>query len=524
MVSFVYLRLFSGVTFLSTTLTGCLEPVFNDSKITAGGGVAIDPTTVCSGTTINGVSGTAVCGGDTAVATTLDVSQSFAEGKYNALSSAPDAASYLSSVTMFGVAGTMLDRGTWDVSTGFPGAGAYANGSNAPDASSYLSTVTLFGTPGAIHATSPTQLAVAVGSENDDTVTQVTVSPTGANLFSGFIVDLHEQFKAANICAGKTIFGRLGQALCPVEISAGNGYRDSSVGITLKQEQESGACSNVSDAPLAQLKTRSSCEKSNVTNKWVPAQLTAERLVPDASKDFEKISGADYSTDAARKTHRNSFLRKYSDPTVAPSFLGDEFPNADCGVTGSHEARALACDVMWVATLGSTAGGNNWTLISFINGKEVWRDESTGLLWGDYMGDVNHCKASGNKQNSGYNCSLNTESWCSETGLAGGVSVPAGKLNSDEKGGMGLTSATGKVLWRLPTREDYLKAVADGAYHVLPELLVNNDNGWSRYFWTASVVSSNPHDAWVFDAGDDGYVSVYSHGRADGVGVRCIGR
>ena len=38
---------------------------------------------------------------------------------------------------------------------------------------------------------------------------------------------------------------------------------------------------------------------------------------------------------------------------------------------------------------------------------------------------------------------------------------------SDAKGGLGLASTT-PVLWRLPSREDFLQAYADGAARVLP--------------------------------------------------------
>ena len=46
----------------------------------------------------------------------------------------PEASSVLSSDTTGGVAGTILDRGTWDLTTSFPGAGYYSAISNAPAA------------------------------------------------------------------------------------------------------------------------------------------------------------------------------------------------------------------------------------------------------------------------------------------------------------------------------------------------------------------------------------------------------
>lgn len=71
----------------------------------------LDPSTICEGVRILGVSGTAQCSGTnppSTVPTTLDVSQTFVAGSFNALSNTPDAASVCAGTSVFGTAGTAL--------------------------------------------------------------------------------------------------------------------------------------------------------------------------------------------------------------------------------------------------------------------------------------------------------------------------------------------------------------------------------------------------------------------------------
>lgn len=71
----------------------------------------LEPSTICEGVRILGVTGTAQCSGTnppSTVPTVLDVSQTFVAGSYNAISNAPGAGSVCSGTSVFGTAGTAL--------------------------------------------------------------------------------------------------------------------------------------------------------------------------------------------------------------------------------------------------------------------------------------------------------------------------------------------------------------------------------------------------------------------------------
>jgi hypothetical protein len=84
------------------------------------------------------------------------------------------------------------------------------------------------------------------------------------------------------------------------------------------------------------------------------------------------------------------------------------------------------------------------------------------------------------------------------------------------KGGLGKNSTPG-VRWRLPTRYDYSRADANGIRFVMPDMGPSS----SGYEWSASVVSDNRGNAWLFN----GYYGYLGYGnRYDTYGVRCVGR
>jgi hypothetical protein len=152
-------------------------------------------------------------------------------------------------------------------------------------------------------------------------------------------------------------------------------------------------------------------------------------------------------------------------------------------------------------------------------GKEVWRDERTELLWGDYIANDTWCKATGNGEvdPSGY-CTGNTQSYCAEGGSR--IKALAGEdwttgVYDATKGGMGAvaTASSPSVRWRLPTRNDWYIAEADGIRYVLPNMLYS--------FWSATVYSNARVNAWVFD----GYVGGMNlDNRSNSNSVRCLGR
>ena len=96
---------------------GCNAP----DKVSTSTTTAINAATICAGTTIDGVAGTAIC--ETGTTSTP-------AGAVNIFSGlvAWDA-------TGAKLTGSMVNRGTWDARTAFPGSGYYGGSSNAPTAS-----------------------------------------------------------------------------------------------------------------------------------------------------------------------------------------------------------------------------------------------------------------------------------------------------------------------------------------------------------------------------------------------------
>ncbi len=340
-----------------------------------------------------------------------------------------------------------------------------------------------------------------------DTDTSVTVTPTSGSVWSEFLIDLGAQFTKSNICAGKTIFGRLGTAMCPEEISAGNAFR-SSGSLSLAGELAAGDCSDTAYT------TRVTCERANASNIWTPNVVaTGEKIATESTDD----------TQAA--TTRNLATFAYDGSTWAQTDIG---ASDECGETGNIESRISDCNRQWRATTGSKAGGGTWSLISKINLSgtyyEVWRDDKTGLIWSDNLGNGDHCEATGDIGGIA-NCNNSfTQSFCAETGFAsapGAISIVSatGALGSitaydAKKGGMGLSS-TNPVIWRLPTLQDYTTAYGNGMVYVLPRL---------GTFWTASVDPTYPGYAMFFGVESSGVVVSFGDDRVSNYVVRCVGR
>lgn len=87
------------------------------------------------------------------------------------------------------------------------------------------------------------------------------------------------------------------------------------------------------------------------------------------------------------------------------------------------------------------------------------------------------------------------------------------------KGGMLIdaTASSPSVEWRLPTREDYLHAYANGMGYVLPRFLDLN-------FWTSSVYSFIDTAAWVVSTHSLGNLNINVSARNGDESVRCVGQ
>ena len=333
------------------------------------------------------------------------------------------------------------------------------------------------------------------------------------------VIDLGAHFLPANICSGKTIFGRVGGALCPEEITAASAFR-STGSLSMKDELASGECSN-GGTPLAAYTTRVSCEKADAANVWTPTVMTGE-----------KIANTEVDTTASA-TSRDTATSRYNGTAWAQSNIPgadgeDGWASGECGDTGNIESRITSCNRQWRASVGSKDGGGTWSLVSrqLLSAVyyEVWRDDKTGLIWSDNLGTASQCAAAGDNDAAGW-CEANaaiTESVCAETGFAGaditnirGRSGAGNDVYYERKGGMGMNSEN-PVLWRLPTLKDYTTAYGNGMAFVLPRL---------GTFWTASVYPGNTVNATFFYVHSYGNVESYFDNRAyTSSAVRCVGR
>jgi hypothetical protein len=121
-------------------------------------------------------------------------------------------------------------------------------------------------------------------------------------------------------------------------------------------------------------------------------------------------------------------------------------------------------------------------------------------------------------------------SFCAE---AAGVNAPAGEnwgtgTYLAAKGALGANS-TPSVRWRLPTIHDYEQAEINGIRQVFPDMgiagtnrpVIDGSPGATNYEWSASLYSSFRGVSWVFYGGD-GYVG--GNLRGTSYPVRCVGR
>jgi hypothetical protein len=350
----------------------------------------------------------------------------------------------------------------------------------------------------------------------DASETSVEVTPASGSAWNSFLVDLGSHFLADNICAGKTIFGRAGEAACAAVFD--NRFRDKGT--------------------------------------------TTTRIIPVVAKDTDghydtNVNKLDHSVLNACGTSQPSVDERIAHcASVNPGLCSDvSYTTRDtCVVAGETWTSST-----WSGSSASNSGHGDWKLVSKTTsgngGKEVWRDERTKKLWSDFLGNIDGagdptggqsqqyfgwCFASGNTENAGgvdcrtaqagsYNraavslCAedddLLTPDGAHNTNQAANAVtawVESGTAIIDAKAGMKLVTSP-SVEWRLPNREDYFQAYANGMTYVLPR--------FQNYgFWTSSVTSDNPSSAWYFYADAGGGVVVSSNGRDDGSVVRCVGQ
>jgi hypothetical protein len=473
----------------------------------------------------------------------LDVTQSFVSGYYSsANSSSLPVSSVCSTASLFGSNGTATcmtgtlstPASASDVLAGknyFDGSGTVQTGTLATRT---LSSATTTVTAGYYAGTTLTTVEANLVSGNIKAGTSIfgvggdsnVVDTSAGDAVLGEILSGKKAYVAGSLVTGSMAnqatwdartafpgagyFAGISNTLSTAQVcSAATG------GINFLGSAGTAVCGGAFDTFMASLVYRDpattqitlSSEKSAVS---LPAGY---REVPDVNKDDDG-----YYT-SARGCGGTGGNGDTCTPVTYASHAG-----TDCGTSGSQATRIADCALSWDGTTKGTAGESLWQLVTSINGKEVWKDTRTGLVWSDYLANDNWCKATGNVQaddpagfcnDATYQNQTTPTSYCSEApGLSpakAGENWSSGTY-ADEKGGMGKAAST-VVRWRLPTRADWLQAEIDGVRFVLQSM----DSSW----WSASVVSSYRGNAWFFH-GNGGLINVV--GRYNLGGVRCVGR
>lgn len=219
-----------------------------------------------------------------------------------------------------------------------------------------------------------------------------------------------------------------------------------------------------------------------------------------------------------------------------------------CGVSQTTLNNKISdCSTVFgsEATWNGRAKGHNgegiWKLVTRTanltsgKGREVWQDQSTGLMWSSLISvGTNWCKATGSSNstnsdiiagnyneddpsnfcdNAFYQDQTSPISACED---ALGFSVDsdidiAGKSNLNK-------SSAPNVKWRTPTLNDYTIANHNGIRFVMPDMHTANIAGAE---WTATVDSTDRSKAWLFDPTKGTRLKDF---RNYSYAVRCIGR
>jgi hypothetical protein len=227
---------------------------------------------------------------------------------------------------------------------------------------------------------------------------------------------------------------------------------------------------------------------------------------------------------------------------------------ADCATTFGATAT-------WDGRVNGNRGEGVWKLVSrtadmvgtgtTAKGREVWRDEKTGLLWSSKVTNtsaadgINWCKASGANnitnnpaaeddpadfcdnatyQNTGVGPAVKAVSACFEDGGNYFTDVdPGGKIDSSGKAGLGLSS-TPAVAWRLPNAYDYFEAHNNGLLYVVPDAVATSPN--DSFEWTATTIqytaADYSHALWIDGKRAYGWGSLKT--KVDEMSARCVGR
>lgn len=250
------------------------------------------------------------------------------------------------------------------------------------------------------------------------------------------------------------------------------------------------------------------------------SEATADQSVETIRSHIHREKGAPIlsSSDEIKKsftgglaaTYRKIPLMEKDNESASTTVTSLGRPTTTCGVGtfASINERIKDCissnsnSSEWNGEKNGSAGESKWQLVMrSSDNKEIWLDSRTGMVWSDLIQTdtakiFNWCKASGNTQaNKG---SVD----CENIGEQVNLCDLADKLD-------------GQIVWRLPTRNDFLQADINGLRFVLKK---ETDTG----LWTATLKAgaSNFSEAWLYSSKEG---TLISGKLSEEHQLRCIG-
>ncbi|MCM2349767.1 MAG: hypothetical protein NDI69_07085 [Bacteriovoracaceae bacterium] len=205
------------------------------------------------------------------------------------------------------------------------------------------------------------------------------------------------------------------------------------------------------------------------------AQIISNDL-PTASYRTIPLMEKDDEGSAVNVTTRGNLGRPDIACGLGPDFAGIDSRINDCFQKNAEKSQ-------WEGFRYGASGESTWKLVSRSeSGTEIWLDNRTGMVWSDIVATANWCKASGNDDLPAGTTTINCNDLMAQTRTCQDLFIE----------GMGSV-----IIWRLPTRGDFLQADLDGSRFVLkPE----NASG----LWTATMraASTGRSEAWIYNSID----------------------
>ncbi|HXH31023.1 MAG TPA: hypothetical protein VNJ01_09445 [Bacteriovoracaceae bacterium] len=213
----------------------------------------------------------------------------------------------------------------------------------------------------------------------------------------------------------------------------------------------------------------------------------AYRAIPDKEKDDE-------GTDGRNVFYRTSVSKKLVACGALKTYTGIDARLKECASINLESA-------LWNGQVYGASGEGNWSLVIYTEDKkEIWMDNSTGMVWTDIALKGNWCEASGNDQADTTTSRVD----CNKMGE--GKSL-CDVIHGDTTGA--------QIRWRLPTRNDLLQADLNGMRFVLE---AKNSTG----FWTSTITAkvTGRTQAWVYHPADG---TLSGQALSSEQSIRCLG-